>query len=130
VGGALGSLARYGVGVLWPVEAGRFPWPTLAINLSGSLLLGIVVYVVFERRPTNRLVRPFLAIGVLGGFTTFSTFAVELVRLTPQRPIVAGAYLAASVVGGTAAVFAGGAAARRAYARPLDRRGRSEEDGT
>jgi CrcB protein len=59
------------------VQAGRIPWTTLAINVSGAFVLGVLLTFVLERWPPTQYVRPFGAIGVLGAFTTFSTFAVE-----------------------------------------------------
>lgn len=120
VGGAIGVLARYGIATAFPVAPRQIPWSTLAINLSGSFLLGIVLFVV-ERRPPNRFLRPFLAIGVLGGFTTFSTFAVEIVQLIRERPWIAMSYLVTSFVGGALCVLVGSTALRRIYARSLDR---------
>lgn len=121
VGGALGALARYGLDAAFPVRGENFPWTTLGINVGGCLALGIVLYVVFERRPPSRLLRPFLAVGVLGGFTTFSTFAVEVVQRAQHRPSIAAMYLVSSLVAGPVAVLAGGAAIRRVYARPRSR---------
>ncbi|MDD7938105.1 CrcB family protein [Actinomycetospora lutea] len=76
-GGVLGSLARWAVGVLLPTAPGGFPWATVGINVLGSLLMGVLVVVITEVRAAHPLVRPFLGTGVLGGFTTFSTFAVD-----------------------------------------------------
>ena len=121
VGGSIGALARYGLDTAFPVGDGRFPWTTLGVNLGGCAALGIVLYIVFERRPPSRLLRPFLAIGVLGGFTTFSTFAVEVVQRAQHHPAIAVAYLAASVIGGPIAVLTGSASTRRIYARPYTR---------
>ena len=81
LGGVLGAEARYGIGVGWPVRGGAFPWPTLGINVLGSLLLGVLMVLVLEIARPHRLVRPFLGVGVLGGFTTFSTFSVDTVRM-------------------------------------------------
>ena len=118
VGGAIGALGRYGLTVAFPVSAEGFPWTTLGINLGGSLVLGVVLCIAFERRPPSRLFRPFLAIGVLGGFTTFSTVAVEVVQRAQHRPAIATAYLAASVIGGPLAVLAGAAAIKWIYTTP------------
>src|SRR4051794_14883819 len=75
-GGALGSLARWGLNEALPQEGGRFPWATFAENVGGCLVLGVLmVFLLDVWRPT-RYGRPFLAIGVLGGFTTFSTYTV------------------------------------------------------
>jgi CrcB protein len=110
-GGALGSAARYGLGVLWSQPADRMPWTTLLINLLGALLLGMLVVAVTEIWRPHRLVRPLLGTGVLGGFTTFSTFALQL-RLLPG-PIAFG-YLALSILGGLLAAAAGMALIRLA----------------
>ena len=120
VGGAIGTLARYGIAVAFPVTPRQIPWSTLGINLSGSFLLGIVLFIVVKCSP-NRFVHPFLVIGVLGGFTTFSTFAVEIVQLIRERPWIALIYLAISVVGGAVCVFAGGTVGRQIYSRSIDR---------
>lgn len=118
VGGSIGALSRYGLDRAFPVGDGHFPWTTLGINLGGCLALGVVLYILFERRPPSRLLRPFLAIGVLGGFTTFSTFAVEVVQRVNKHPSIAAVYLVASVIGGPVAVLTGSASIRRLYAKP------------
>lgn len=118
VGGALGTLARYGLEQAFATSLARFPWTTLAVNLTGSFLLGVVLYIVFERRPPSRLLRPFLAIGVLSGYTTFSTFAVEVVQRTPHHARTAIVYLAVSIILGPLAVLAGTSATTRIYTRP------------
>ena len=81
VGGALGALARWGIGLAWPAPHGGFPASTLLINVVGCLLMGVLVVHVVEVREAHPLVRPFLGVGVLGGFTTFSTFAVDTEQL-------------------------------------------------
>ena len=107
-GGALGAPARYALAELAPAEAGRFPWSTLGINLTGSLALGVILALVLERFPPSRYVRPFLATGFLGAYTTYSTFAVETVLLVRDaHPATAGTYTITSVMGGLAAVWAG-----------------------
>lgn len=112
VGGAIGTLGRWGLSAAFPVRIERFPWTTLGINLAGSLVLGVVLYIAFERRPPSRLLRPFLAVGVLGGFTTFSTFAVEVVQRAQHHPSIAAGYVAASIVGGPVALVTGTATVR------------------
>jgi CrcB protein len=72
VGGGLGALARYGLTLV--VAAGEFPWATFVTNVTGCFLIGVLMVLVAG---AHRLVRPFLGVGVLGGFTTFSTYAVE-----------------------------------------------------
>lgn len=113
-GGALGALARQLVGHALPTATGAFPWGTFLINVSGSLLIGILMAVLALRPEHHRLVRPFLGVGILGGFTTFSTYAVqshELVR--SGHPVVALAYLSGTVLAALLAVVAGVMLVRR-----------------
>jgi len=110
-GGAVGSLTRYELGLLWSQPADRMPWTTLLINLLGAFLLGMLVVAVTELWRPHRLVRPLLGTGLLGGFTTFSTFALQL-RLLPG-PLALG-YLLLSVLGGLLAAAAGMALVRLA----------------
>ena len=84
VGGALGALSRWGIGLAVPHQPGTFPLATFAINVVGCLLIGAVIVVVTEPTTAHPLARPFLTTGILGGFTTFSAFATdadELLRL-------------------------------------------------
>jgi fluoride exporter len=104
LGGGLGSVARYGVSRAWPAGHEAVPWATLSINVLGSLLLGMLVVAVTEIWRPHRLIRPMLGTGVLGGYTTFSTFAVEARGLPAQT---AALYVALSVIGGVAAAVAG-----------------------
>jgi fluoride exporter len=108
VGGALGSLARWGIGHLIPWSVDRFPWATFVENVSGSLALGTLMVLVLDVWPPSRYVRPFLGVGVLGGYTTFSTYALETRDLLAAgHPATAMAYLLASLVGGLLAVWLG-----------------------
>jgi fluoride exporter len=117
-GGVLGALARWGVGLALPAPAGTFPWATLGINVLGSLLMGVLVVVVTEVTDAHPLVRPFLGVGVLGGFTTFSTFATDTQSLLAGgHRATALAYLAATVVGAVGACALGVAATRRVALR-------------
>lgn len=113
-GGALGAGARHGLSLLLRDGPGSgFPWATLGVNTSGSFLLGFLLWLLLERLPPTRHLRPFLATGLLGAFTTFSTFAVELDLLARGgRPGLASAYALAMVAAGLGAVFAGMGAAR------------------
>ncbi|MEU8563838.1 CrcB family protein [Streptomyces cyaneofuscatus] len=125
-GGALGALARYGALVVWPVAGGGFPWTVFVVNVSGCALIGVLMVLTVERgRVTHPLVRPFLGVGVLGGFTTFSTYAADVSGLlVRQELLTAVAYMAATVVAALAAVWAGAVVTRRLLdrgERPVER---------
>ncbi|MGV9537494.1 fluoride efflux transporter FluC [Streptosporangium sandarakinum] len=112
-GGAAGATARYGAGLLWPTPDGSFPWTTLGVNAVGCLLIGVLMAVLAAASAAPAWVRPFLGTGVLGGFTTFSTFSVDIQGLLlGGRPGVALAYLAATPVAALIAVTAGSRVAR------------------
>lgn len=117
-GGALGAVARYGLTVWWPTPAGGFPWAVFVINVTGSFLLGVLMVVITELRPAHPLLRPFLGVGVLGGFTTFSTYAEDIrALLTPATAPVGVAYLAATLIAAISATAAGIGLARAAGRR-------------
>ena len=107
LGGALGALVRAGLGAL-----AHSPWTTLGINVTGCLVIGVVL--VFLARPAAPAwVRPFVVTGVLGGYTTYSTFAVETDLLIKNGHATTGlVYAAASLLAGLVAVWAGIWAAR------------------
>ena len=112
VAGAAGVLGRYGIGVA--VGTRSFPWSTLGINLLGSFLLGLLLTAGIERDWSDSTTAP-LGIGLLGGFTTFSTFSYEAqTMLRDDRPGAAAAYVAASMIGGVLAAAGGYLAARAA----------------
>ncbi|GAA1806499.1 hypothetical protein GCM10009682_30520 [Luedemannella flava] len=107
-GGVLGALARYGVSLAWPHAPGQFAWSTFVVNVSGCLLIGVLMTLITEKVATWRLLRPFLGVGVLGGYTTFSTYVVDIGRAAGAGAAgVALAYLAATLVGAVLAVWAG-----------------------
>jgi CrcB protein len=107
-GGVLGALARWAVGLGLPTPAGAFPLATFAINVVGCLAIGIVIVGVTELRAAHPLVRPFLATGFLGGFTTFSTYAVDVEHLLRDGHLaVALGYLVATPVAAVAAAWIG-----------------------
>ncbi len=113
VGGALGTLARYGTDRAVVVSAAGFPWATFAVNVTGSFILGLIMTLVVERWPPTRFVRPFAAIGFCGGFTTFSTLAVETAQRARHGHVaLAAGYVAATLVAGVAAAMLGMAVAR------------------
>ena len=108
IGGALGAPARYEVSQLIHVAPDSFPWATFATNLSGAFVLGLFLTFVIERLPRTRYLRPFLAIGFLGAFTTFSTMAVETVTLVKDGFVLLGAgYLIVSVAAGLGITYSG-----------------------
>ncbi|HEY0690885.1 MAG TPA: fluoride efflux transporter CrcB [Kribbella sp.] len=107
LGGAMGALARYGVGEAMPHRAGAFPWATFLINVSGCLLIGVLLVMITEVRTVHPLSRPFLGTGVLGGFTTFSTFAIDTERLLGDHPLTAIAYFFGTVAAALLAVQTG-----------------------
>jgi CrcB protein len=113
-GGSLGALARYGidVGIEQRAEA-LFPWSTFVINLSGCLLVGVLIGTLVDRHDTPEWVRLGLVVGFCGAYTTFSTFAQETLGLVEER-IAALAVLngAGSIVLGVVAVFVGERAGR------------------
>jgi fluoride exporter len=85
-----------------------FPWATAMTNVLGCFLIGVLMVVVIERLPEQRLVRPFLGTGILGGFTTFSTYAVDTrALLAADRPALAAAYVVGTLVVGLSAVVLG-----------------------
>jgi CrcB protein len=114
IGGIVGANLRWQVGE-WAADrwATPFPWGTLVINLTGSFVLGLYLTLVTERFAGRPLTRLFFATGLLGAYTTFSTFAYETVRLLQYGHLVtAAAYVGASLVFGLAASIAGIAVAR------------------
>ncbi|MGY1811313.1 fluoride efflux transporter FluC [Blastococcus sp. SYSU D00820] len=119
LGGALGALARWAVTLALPVPDGGWPWATLLVNLTGCLAIGLLTAVLAARSPAAGWPRPFLAVGVLGGYTTYSAFAVEVVRLADGgAALLAAGYVLASVVGGLLAVVAGLRAGRALTGEP------------
>jgi len=118
IGAALGGIVRLLISQLVIARAGASYgfYATLCINVSGSFLIGLVVQTVQARAMISPLWRPFLVTGVLGGYTTFSTFSLEALSLaTDGLALTSLFYVAASVVLGIAAAF-GGIATGRALA--------------
>jgi len=119
-GGALGSMARYGLGV----AAGRlapnaaWPWGTFGANLIGGLCMGLLVgWMALKAGAHQEAIRLFAAVGVLGGFTTFSSYSLEAALMIERRDYgLAAAYVVGSVVLAIAALFVGLMISRRAFA--------------
>ncbi|MBN2482792.1 MAG: fluoride efflux transporter CrcB [Candidatus Omnitrophica bacterium] len=99
IGGALGALLRYWVsGLVYRFTSGTFPWGTLVVNLSGSFLIGLL-WGMFETTTVPQNIRLFLFIGILGSFTTFSTFSLENFHLLRDGEyMLAGINIAASLI--------------------------------
>ena len=120
VGGAVGALARWGIASALPSSPGGWPWATLLVNLTGCLLLGALLGVLVLRSPRAAWPRPLMGTGVLGGYTTYSTFAVDVVRLVDDGAAgLAAGYVVASVAGGVTAAAAGLWLGRRASSRAV-----------
>ena len=101
IGGAIGSVARYGVGALGQQLFGpAFPWGTLMVNLSGSFLIALIMHIALTGTAISVELRIFLTTGIVGGFTTYSTFNYETLALLNQRAYgLAGLNLAGTVLG-------------------------------
>ena len=113
-GGATGAAARYLIGQSWPTAAGAFPASTLGINVLGCALIGVLMVLSTGVRSRQRLIRPFLGTGVLGGFTTFSTYTVDIQRLVVGGHVnIALFYLALTPIGALLAVWVSATATRR-----------------
>lgn len=107
-GGALGALARWLLSESLPHDPGAMPWSTVVANVSGCFLIGVLMVLVVERWPHRPVLRPLLGTGLLGGFTTFSTYAVDTRGLLAAgEPDRAAAYLLGTLVLGLLAVVAG-----------------------
>lgn len=112
-GGVIGALARQGLWAAFPHQAGAFNWTTLGINSAGCALIGALMTAITEIRHAHRLTVPFLGVGVLGGFTTFSTYIIEAkASITSGAPQTGLAYLAVTLAAALLAVYAGVAATR------------------
>jgi CrcB protein len=108
LGGMVGASVRYAVAQAVPTPHAGVPWATLSVNVVGSVLIGVLMVFVVEQGGAHPLLRPFAGVGVLGGFTTFSTYAVETTTLLREgRPIVALAYLVGTAVAALVGVAAG-----------------------
>lgn len=109
LGGALGASCRYGVGVAAAhFGSGQFPWGTFTVNVVGSFLLGVLVALMtFSWSPSAEM-RAFLVVGVLGGFTTFSAYSLEVVLLMERdRLALAAVFMLGTVALSVAGLFAG-----------------------
>ena len=112
-GGAFGSWLRFATGRVWslligPIAASAFPWATLTVNVVGSLLMGVLIGWLARYSAGGESWRLLLGVGVLGGFTTFSSFALEFALFVERGQLGLGAvYVAVSLAAGFGALFAG-----------------------
>ena len=117
LGGSMGAAARYGASLRWPTARAGFPWTTLTVNAVGCAVIGVFMVVISEVRAAHRLVRAFFGTGVLGGFTTFSTYAVDIQHLVSIGRARSGAvYLGLTLLAALAAVWSAVWVTRRAVA--------------
>lgn len=116
-GGALGAMLRHAVsGAALRLFGPNFPWGTATVNVAGSFAMGLLIAWLAGREPNPAALRAFLAVGLLGGFTTFSTFALDLVTLWREKAITGAAlYLAGSVILSVGGLLAGLVAGRAAW---------------
>lgn len=123
LGGMVGASARYGIAQWLPTTPNGFPWATFWTNLSGSFLLGLLLVLLLERFPPTRLVRPFVATGILGAFTTMSTYEVETALLIKNGHATTGlVYGLGSLIAGLALAYTGILAGRLTPPRHRDAR--------
>jgi len=123
-GGALGASTRYGVALALPHGPSGWPWSTLLINLTGCLLIGVLMVLILEVWVAHRLIRPFLGVGVLGGYTTFSTYAVETQQLIGAgRAGLALCYMVGTAIAALVAVQVGITVTRVTAVRTAKERG-------
>ena len=104
VGGFIGGLARYGMGLAWPTPSGGFPWAIWTVNTIGALILGLLLVLVLEVLPPTRYVRALVGTGFCGALTTFSSVATGADQLVAHgHAALAGGYVAGSLAAGLAA---------------------------
>ncbi|KRV48439.1 chromosome condensation protein CrcB [Wenjunlia vitaminophila] len=108
LGATFGALARYGVTEAVPAGPGTFPWAVFGVNVAGCLGIGALMATIAAGRVRHPLARPFWGIGVLGGFTTFSTYAADTRSLVAHQAYgTAVGYCLGSVAAGLLAVWLG-----------------------
>ena len=116
LGGGLGAAGRYGVSLAAPARAGEWPFATFTINVLGSLLIGILGGWLATKGEASEQLRLLLGVGVLGGFTTFSAFSLETMRMIERNDwLGASTYSIGSVLAGLAAVAIGLLTAKRVF---------------
>jgi CrcB protein len=118
IGGFFGTLGRYEFSLAWPERVRTFPVTTFIVNVSGALLIGVILTTILELLAPHRYLRQLLCVGLLGGWTTMSTLAVESDHLFGAAAVaIAFGYLASSVLAGTVACATGISLVRRLRSR-------------
>jgi CrcB protein len=116
-GGAVGAALRFQLARTLPVSAGGWPWPTFAANVAGGLAMGALAAWALRQGDAGEPMRLLLGVGLLGGFTTFSAFSLEMAMMVERgQMMLAGSYALASVLLALIASFAGLALGRGAFA--------------
>ena len=116
-GGAIGAALRFGLSRSLPAVAGGWPWATFAANVAGGLLMGILSFWLLRRGVEGEPTRLMLGVGILGGFTTFSAFSLEMAQMVERgQGMLASGYALASVILALGAIFAGMMLARTMWA--------------
>jgi fluoride exporter len=117
VGGAVGAALRFKLGRMIPVSAGGWPWPTFAANVLGGLAMGVLAAWTLRQGQGAEPMRLLLGVGLLGGFTTFSAFSLEMAMMVERgQMMLAVSYALASVLLALIALFAGLALGRGVFA--------------
>lgn len=116
-GGAIGAATRFGLARALPVSAQGWPWSTFAANVIGGLLMGVLAAYVLRSGEAGENLRLFAGVGILGGFTTFSAFSLEMAQMVERGEVaLAAGYAFASVLLALFALLAGLAVGRAVLA--------------
>lgn len=114
LGGMIGASASYATSRIWPTATGAFPWQTLLVNAVGCAGIGVFMVLITDVLTVHRLVQPFFGTGVLGGFTTFGTYAVDIEKFVADGQMRTGlAYMTLTLLAALVAVWGAVSMTRR-----------------